>query len=315
MDRRYFIKSSIACGTAVSLNKILGCGKKEQQIGLAKRQLGQTGEKLSIVGFGGIVVKGEEQTVANDYVARAFDAGINYYDVAPTYGNAEDRLGPALKPYRKDCFLACKTNKRDRDDAGKELVDSLKKCQTDFFDLYQLHALTTVKDVETAFGPNGAMETLVKAKKEGKVRFLGFSAHSEAAALLAMEKYDFDSILFPINFVCWFQGHFGPKVVKKAQEKNMGILALKALALTTRKKDVENPCKKCWYIPNTDAEMQDLALRFTLSQGVTAAIPPGGPPFFWRAVELAADVPGIRSKETERLEKYASGLDPLFSTV
>lgn len=313
MKRRIFLKRSMTCGTALSLGVMMGCTKNEQP--LAKRQLGSTGEKLSVIGFGGIVVMDEEQTVANEYVARAFDLGVNYFDVAPTYGDAQDRLGPALKPYRNSSFLACKTTKRDKAGAESELNDSLQKLQTDFVDLYQLHALTTIEDVETAFGPDGAMETFVKARQDGKVRFLGFSAHSEEAALLAMERFDFDTILFPINFVCWFQGQFGPKVVQKAQEKKMGILALKALALTTRSEGVENPCKKCWYIPNTDEEMQDLALRFTLSLGTTAAVPPGGPPFFWRALELAVNDLSISDEETARLKEYSQGLKPIFSVV
>ncbi|MDZ7369807.1 MAG: aldo/keto reductase [candidate division KSB1 bacterium] len=281
---------------------------------MPRRKLGRTGEKLSILGFGGILVMDEEQNVANEMVARAFDRGINYFDVAPTYGNAEERLGPALEPYRKSCFLACKTNRRTADEAQKELEKSLRTLRTDYFDLYQLHHLTTDEDVETAFGPKGAMEVLLKARQEGKVRFLGFSAHSEKAALAAMERFDFDTILFPINFVNWFEGNFGPRVVETARRKKMGILALKSLAHRARIEGESLAYRKVWYhpIPREDDETARLAFNWTMMQGVTAAIPPGDPALWDRAFRIAAAVKPLKKNEIERLRQLAAGLQPVF---
>src|SRR5512136_360402 len=113
----------------------------EKKRPLPKRQYGQTKEKLSIIGFGGMVVKDVTPKEAANFVAEAVDRGVNYFDVAPFYGNAQQRLGPALKPYRQDCFLACKTLERDAAGAAKELKQSLKLLKTDYVDLYQLHAL------------------------------------------------------------------------------------------------------------------------------------------------------------------------------
>ncbi|MDF1514457.1 MAG: aldo/keto reductase, partial [Anaerolineae bacterium] len=101
---------------------------------MKRRDLGKTGEKLSMVGFGGIVVKDETPASASNIVAKAIDRGINYFDVAPTYGNAEERLGPALKPYRNSVFLACKTTKRDAQHAEEELNRSLQRLDTDHLD-------------------------------------------------------------------------------------------------------------------------------------------------------------------------------------
>ena len=95
-----------------------------------RRQYGRAEDKLSIIGFGGITVKDVAPETAADYVAEAVDRGINYFDVAPTYGNAQERLGPALKPYRDRCFLACKTTERDAAGSAKELR-SRSDCQTD----------------------------------------------------------------------------------------------------------------------------------------------------------------------------------------
>ena len=313
MERRTFFEKCLAGCIALTAFPLFGRNKKhDPKTEFPKRILGETGEKLSIIGFGGILVSGVEQATANKMVASAFERGINYFDVAPSYGNAQDQLGPALKPYRDQCFLACKTLERDKAGAEKELHESLKKLKTDHFDLYQLHALTKKEDVEKAFGPNGAMETVLKAKQEGKIRFIGFSAHAEEAALLAMEKFDFDTILYPINFVCWNQANFGPKVVEKAKEKKMGILALKALAFTGIPENAKKPYDKLWYIPIEDKKVANLSVRFTLSQGVTAAIPPGDPEFWDIALNIAQNYKPVTNDEIAELEKISARVAPLF---
>ena len=189
---------------------------------IPKRQYGRTKEKLSIIGFGGMVVKDVTPKEAANFVAEAVDRGVNYFDVAPYYGNAQQRLGPALKPYRQKCFLACKTLERDAAGAAKELKESLKLLKTDYFDLYQLHALTDVEEVEQAFGPGGAMETILKAKQDGKIRYIGFSAHSEEAAHAAMDRFDFDSILFPLSFPTLDQGQVRPVRLQAGEEGGDG---------------------------------------------------------------------------------------------
>ena len=279
---------------------------------IPKRTLGKTGEKLSIIGFGGIMLNDNPQDFANNIVAKAFELGVNYFDVAPKYGNAEDRLGPALKPYRNRCFLACKTRERDAAGAQKNLESSLKKLQTDYFDLYQLHELSSVAEVEQVFSPGGAMETIVKAKKEGKIKHIGFSAHHVNAALLAMQKFDFDSILFPINFACWNAGNFGPQVFKEAEKRGMGILALKAMALTTLNDNEDLIFKNCWYKPIDDEAIMKMALRYTLSKKVTAAIPPGDVSLFLKALEFIPELKPITTEETQELLKLAKNTRPVF---
>lgn len=318
MERRRFIRT--VSGGALGLTGAMalkGSGKKlfgeVKNEPIPRRALGRTGEKLSIIALGGIVVSRESQAFADQYVRGAIDHGINYFDVAPTYGDAQDRLGPALIPFRKNVFLACKTTQRGRPGAEAELNQSLKALQTGHFDLYQLHGLTKTEEVEQAFGPNGAMEVFLKAKQEGKTRFLGFSAHSEEAALLAMDKFDFDTILFPINFACMLKAGFGPKVIAKAGEKKMGILALKILA---RQKWPEEGMRKeypkCWYQPITDPAEAALAFKFTLSQPITAAVPPGDPRVWRRALELAHQFTPIKPEEESQLRALAAGLNPIF---
>ena len=217
---------------------------------MEKRRYGKTNIYLSVVGFGGIVVMDEEQKAADRIVAEAIDRGINYFDVAPSYGDAEERLGPALEPYRDSVFLACKTAERTKKGASKELHQSLKRLRTDYFDLYQLHGVKTLEEVNRIFSEGGATETLLEAREQGIVKYLGFSAHSEETALALLDRFDFDSILFPINWVCWHQGNFGPRVVEKAKEKGVAILALKTLAKRKLKEGEKKKWSKCLVCSN-----------------------------------------------------------------
>ncbi len=279
---------------------------------IEKRSLGKTGEKLSVIGFGGIVVKDATTQQASARVREAIDYGINYFDVAPSYGNAEEMLGPALKPYRKDVFLACKTGERKKEGARKELEQSLKYMQTDHFDLYQLHAVTSLEDVDTIFGKGGAMETFLEAREEGKVRFLGFSAHSVEAAMALMDRFDFDTILFPINFATWYAGNFGPQVMEKAREKEMGILALKAMAWRPWEEGEEKTNSKTWYKPLAEKDAANQGLRFTLSHPVTAAIPPGDENLFTMALKLATDFKPMDKEEIRAIKEKGMKTNPLF---
>jgi aryl-alcohol dehydrogenase-like predicted oxidoreductase len=239
------------------------------------RELGKTGKKLSVLGFGGIVVMNATPKEATQYVSEAIDRGINYFDVAPAYGNAEERLGPALQPYRDQTFLACKTGKRSAPEARMELEASLVKLKTDRFDLYQFHAVASTDEARQILAPGGALEAVLHARDEGLVRHIGFSAHSEEAALLLLDAFTFDSVLFPINFSCWNNGDFGPKLCAKAVEKGAGILALKTLAKRPLKEGEVKKWAKSWYAPIDTLEEAIPALAFTLSQPVTAALPPG----------------------------------------
>ena len=284
---------------------------------MERRALGKTGESLSILGFGGILVMNSTQAHANSLVAKAIHNGINYFDVAPTYGDAEDRLGPALQPYRNNVFLACKTSRRTAVDSEKELHNSLKKLRTDHFDLYQLHALNSIDETKQALGKGGVLETLLKAREKGLIRYLGFSAHDVPAALYAMKHFDFDTVLFPCNFILYEKGNFGPSIKKEAQSRGMGMLALKSMALTKWAEGTDDhPYPKCWYEPITDIELAHLALRFTLGEGVTALLSPGEEKFFQIALDyLSQGYTPLTDEERDFLKQEAESTTPLFSNT
>lgn len=315
MKRRDFIRAATLAAPVFSLfpADLSAITRKTLSGNIEKRSLGRTGMMLSIIGFGGIVVKDAKPEDASVLVKLAIDSGINYFDVAPSYGDAEIKLGPALEPYRKNVFLACKTTKRTKDESRAELEQSLQHLRTDHFDLYQLHAVTTIEDVNTIFGPNGAIETFQEARKEGKVRFLGFSAHSVEAAMALMDRFDFDTILFPVNFATWNAGNFGPQVLARAQEKKMGILALKAMAKGPWPQGADrSKYSKCWYEPLSAQEDALMGLRFTLSHPVTAAIPPGEAELFKLALTLSDKLKPLDESEIKIIKEKALKTVPLF---
>jgi aryl-alcohol dehydrogenase-like predicted oxidoreductase len=314
MNRRDFVVGAAGAGAAMAAFPagLSGIEREKGGASLERRALGKTGEKLSLIGFGGIVVMNATAAQASERVAAAIDAGVNYFDVAPSYGNAEDMLGPALEPHRKGVFLACKTQGRTKDAANAELESSLRKMRTDHFDLYQHHAVTKKADVETILGPGGAMEAFDAARKAGKVRFVGFSAHSVEAASALMDGYAFDTILFPVNYATWHAGGFGPQVLAKAREKGMGILCLKALAKAPLPEGAKKRYEKCWYEPFDQPEEARQALRFTLSHPVTAAIPPGDETIFAMALRLAAGFEPMSPAEAEAVKAKGLAAKPLF---
>ncbi len=316
MKRRDFIKATSLAAPALSLfpANLSTIARDLSVVGkLEKRSLGSTGEMLSVIGFGGIIVKDVTTTDASSIVKFAIDVGVNYFDVAPSYGDAENKLGAALEPYRKNIFLSCKTTNRNKEDAYKELIQSLKNLRTDYFDLYQLHAVTTLDEVKTILGSGGALEAFKEAKQEGKIRFIGFSAHSVEAALTLMNSFDFDTVMFPINFATWYAGNFGPQVLELATKKNIGIIALKSMAKGPWPNNSDRTkYPKLWYEPLTGEDEVKLGLRFTLSHPVTTVLTPGDANLFRTAIELREELKPLNREEVEKIKTKAGKQNPLF---
>jgi aryl-alcohol dehydrogenase-like predicted oxidoreductase len=264
---------------------------------MEQRVLGKTGFSISVFAFGGIVVRDTPEDEAGRIVSEAVEGGINYFDVAPSYGNAQDILGPAIRPYRSRIYLACKTEKRTRDEALAALHNSFKLLTTDYFDVYQLHGVEP-GDVDTILGKNGALEALVDAKEKGLVRNIGLTTHYDSVALRLMKAYSFDTLLFPVNWACWLKNGLGQEALQEAARQNIGRVAIKGLAKWAKEpKDDGYP--KCWYRPIfDDPVLAEMALRFTLSRNVHTAVSPGDV----RMLRLGLSI----------VEKYQGAPPPLF---
>lgn len=311
INRREFI--GVGVGAAISASTVWGT-----TMNTLPRRPYKNGIELSILAMGGIVICGMPQEDASRRVAQAYDRGVNYFDCAPTYfnGEAETKLGEALRPYRNKIFLAEKTTNRDAKGARAELEQTLQRFHTDHVDLYQFHAVGSLDDVDRILAPGGAAETFFAAKREGKAQHLGFSAHNAPAAIRLMDALELDSVLFPVNVNAWENGDFGPQILAKAKSKGLARMALKALAFgkwPASLNESDRKYKKCWYEPIDDREMAALALRFTLNQDITGAIPPGDEHIFDMAMDLASGpLPELSAAELSGLKERVSKLEPVF---
>ncbi|MFM1944819.1 MAG: ral stress protein 69 [Verrucomicrobiota bacterium] len=323
MKRRAFIRMVGGAGlSAISLERLLADVKPADDItkrvqGLPYRKLGRTGAEISIIGFPGLALMREDQTSSDQAVRHAFDRGLNYYDVAPAYGRdgeCEIKLGTALQQLKRDdYFLSCKTKARDKDGAKQELDCSLQRLKTDHFDLYQLHHVVTPEDTRKAFGPGGAMETLLQARKEGKVKWLGFSAHSTQGALTALQNHDFDTVMFPVSFADYYLRDFSRDVLALAEQKGAAVIAIKPMSMGAWPEGVKRT-REWWYRTTETPEEISLSLRFSLSmRGVVTGIPPSFVDLLDKAITAANSYKPATSNDREELRELATSCEALFT--
>lgn len=279
-----------------------------------RRQLGRTGHKSTIVALGGaIYIYKVSDKEADDFIKLALDRGVNHVDVAPTYGDAEIRLGKWIKEYRENLFLACKTRKRTSTEAAEELQASLKRLQTDYFDLYQLHGLDNPDELDTALGSDGAVEAILDAKRQGLVRFIGITSHNPVNILRALERFNFDTVLLPVN--CVLKAHPQPTnnfepVLAVAEERNIGVMAMKSIAKGPW--PTEEKSHNTWYQPfNTPKEI-DRALRFTLSQKVATATTSSDIGLAKMMIDAAEHYRQMNEEEQKEAASAVSQCKPLF---
>lgn len=229
MKRRTFLSSSVAASVAIPAHAASTSGGD-----IPKRTFGKTGEKLTIIGQAGgrfpMITFDEAKAITQ----RAYDLGINYFDTARIYwdGKSEEVYGAVLPPFRKHIFLTTKSPERTATGAQRHLDLSLKALKTDHVDLWQIHQVSTMDEVDQIFAPGGAIEAFEAAKKAGKCRFIGFTGHHDPAVHQAMlKRYDkYDSILMPLNPADPNYLSFEKDVLPIAIERGMGIQGMKSTA-------------------------------------------------------------------------------------
>ena len=322
MKRRSFLKAigGFAGGCYLGKSIVLGAepnlpGKEEKNVEMPKRVLGKTGQKISIIGFPGLALAKQSQDEDTNALHTAYEQGINYFDVAPTYnkGASEISMGIGLQGIdRNKIFLSCKTQKRDKEGAREELERSLKRLKTDYFDLYQLHAISRPEEVQRALGPGGAMETFLKAKEQGKVRYLGLSAHTTKGALAALNGFKFDTIMFPINFIEFQQIDFGKAVLELAKKQGVGVISIKAISGGAWPRGSQRT-REHWYRPLENDDEIAMAIRFSLSQdSVATTIPTGFLDLFYKTIPAGKSYTKITEAEEKKLEESARSALSVF---
>jgi predicted aldo/keto reductase-like oxidoreductase len=256
------------------------------------------------------------QKEADQVMELVLARGVNHIDVAPSYADAELRLGPWLEKYRDRFFLGCKTQLRDRQEARAELHRSLELLRVDCFDLFQLHAVTTIEELEACFAPGGSLEALVQARDEGLTRYLGITTHGlQAPAVLieALNRFDFDSLLFTLNFQMWADEAYRrdvSRLMQIAEERDVGTMVIKTWARGPWGE--QEPRYHTWYEPFDDVEMIEKALRFNLSQPVTGVVNAGDARLLPMILDAAERFRPMDRAEQAALLATAGEYEPLF---
>ncbi len=281
------------------------------------RRFGRTGHMSTIVIFGAFAVGQISQRQADAVMEMLLEHGVNHIDVAPSYFDAELRLGPWLEKYRDRFFLGCKTQLRGKAEAREELHRSLERLRVDRFDLFQLHAVTTLEELDQCFAPGGSMEAILEARDEGLTRYVGITSHgleSPAVQMAALERFDFDSLLFTLNFKLWADQayrHDAAALLQVAAERDIGTMVIK----TWERGPWGNrePRYHTWYEPFDDAEMVERALRFNLSQPVTGVISAGDAQLVPTILDAAERFRPMDVAEQADLLATAGDYEPLFT--
>lgn len=285
---------------------------------MQRRELGRTGHKSTLAIFGAAAFWDVTQWTADQAMAQIIEAGINHIDVAPSYGKAEVCLQPWLKTERQRFFLGCKTTERGKAGAARELRESLERLGVDRFDLYQLHAVDSLEQLDKATAPGGALEAIIAAREEGLLDYIGITGHGLHVTDVfyeALERFDFDTVMFPVNFVMYHDPAYrasSERLLRRCRERNVGVMAIKAVA---RALWHERPrTHSSWYEPFDQMEQIQPAIDFTLSQpGVTALCTTGDVkvlPLFLRA---CAGYQPMSEEAQSALLATAGEFEPIFS--
>ncbi len=280
------------------------------------RRLGRTGHMSTIAIFGAAAFWQISQEDADKVMESVIEAGINHLDVAPSYGQAEIRIGPWMPRERKRFFLGCKTTERTKEGAWKELRQSLARLQTERFDLYQLHAITTMDELDAVTMKGGALEAFVEARREGLTKFVGITGHGANAPriyLEALRRFDFDTVMFPLNFVQMGNPEFrsaAEELIATCKAKDVGTLIIKSI---TKAPWGERPhTATTWYEPFDKIDEIQPAVNFALSHDVTGLCTAGDTRILPLVIKACEDFSRLSGSEMEEMIKSGSRHEPLF---
>ena len=284
---------------------------------MEQRRFGRTKHMSSVAIFGAFALSEVTQDEADRAMETVIGADVNHIDVAPTYGHAEERLGPWLARERDRFFVGGKTMERTRDGAAREMRESLERLQIDSFDLYQLHAVTTMEELDQVTGPDGALQAVLEAREEGLTRFVGITGHgldTPAIFLEALSRFDFDSVLFPINFVLYGHDRYrkeAQELVRRCRTRDVGTMIIKSVARRLWDED-EPHTYNTWYRPFEEPEMIQRCVDFALSQDVTGLCSVGDATLLPRFLAACDACSPMTEEEQERLTAQAGAYELIF---
>lgn len=280
------------------------------------RRFGRTGHLSTLAIFGGAAFWEISQADADQVLEQVSAAGVNHFDVAPSYGQAEERIGPWMPRMRKNIFLGCKTMERTKAGAWDEMQRSLKLLQTETFDLYQFHAVNTFEELDAITMKGGALEAVLEAQRAGLTKFIGITGHGAQAPAIyleALRRFDFDSILFPLNFVQMGQPEYrqnAEALIAECQKKDVGTMVIKTI---TKAPWGERPhTATTWYEPFSEMDEIQRAVNFALSYPVTGLCTAGDTKVLPMVLKACENFTPLAAADCEKMIVSGAAYSPLF---
>ena len=258
---------------------------------MEKRRLGRTGHESTVVAFGTAGIGRVSQEVADRAVEQILEHGVNHIDIAPTYGEAMERMAPWMPKLRDSMFLGAKTRERTRELAWANIESCMSRLGVESFDLFQLHSVGTMEDLDKVTGSGGALEALVKLRERGLTRWVGITGHGPDAPRVHMEalrRFDFDTVMFPLNATLYRNAEYrehAEKLLSAANQRDVGVHTIKMLARGgwgDRERE-----HTTWYDPHREQSEIDSALWWLLSQPMHTAPSVGDVELLPRALDAA----------------------------
>jgi aryl-alcohol dehydrogenase-like predicted oxidoreductase len=280
---------------------------------MEKRRLGRTGHSSSVITFGSAALWNISQAEADAAIELALEHGVNHFDVAPMYGKAERLLGPWMEKHHKEIFLACKTNYRSKSKAWESIKRSLELLRVDHFDLFQFHRVNDLETLNVILGHGGALEAVLEAKEKGLVRHIGITGHRPFVQVEGLNRFDFETILFPINRVLAANANDYTDfslLLELAREKDVGTIGIKAIA----KRPWAAIAHKyaTWYEPFEEQTEIDKSLWYALSQGITTAALPADLRLWPMVIDAAERASALDLKTQEQFVAEVKDYKPIF---
>jgi len=281
------------------------------------RRFGRTGHMSTVAIFGGAAFSKITQEEADRVIEQVIEAGVNHIDIAPSYGQAEERVGPWMPRERQRFFLGCKTQERTKEGAWNELRQSLQRLQTETFDLYQFHAITKMEELDAVTMKGGALEAFVEARERGLFKYIGITGHGVNAPqiyLEALRRFDFDSVLFPLNFVQLANPEYrkyAEELIAQCKAKDVGTMIIKSI---TRAPWGERPhTATTWYEPFEKMDDIQRAVNFALSYEVTGVCTAGDTRVLPLMLKACENFVQLNESEREQMIQSADEYEPLFT--
>ena len=284
---------------------------------MEKRRFGRTGHESTVAIFGAAGLGTVDQITADFAMQTALEFGVNHIDVAPSYGHAESRLASWMVRCRDDLFVGCKTTERSNAGAEAELHQSLSRLHMDHFDLYQIHAITTMQELDDVTRKGGSLEAMIAARDAGLTKYIGITGHgvdTPSIFIEALNRFDFDSILFPLNFVQYANPEYrqtAEKLLRLCSERDVATMAIKTI--TKGPWGDQEQKYDTWYEPFDQMEDIQRAVNFALSQNVSGLCTAGEMRLLPLVLQACQDFQPLREDEQELLIKEGLNFEPLFA--